>query len=169
MSSVSFRSCLILQLLLCPTSGGVARSEAESPRLEQSPWHLAGSRPMDYTADAPAGPVHSPRFVGKGAPTGFGTLMQAFDAAPYRGKRVRFSGIVRANGVSGRAGLWMRIDGAQQEMLGFDNMHSRPITGTTPPTRHDVVLDVPVEARVLALGVLIIGAGETLLTSPTSR
>ena len=62
-----------------------------------------------------------------GPPTaaGFGTLMQQIDAADYRGRRVRLSGLSKAAAVAGWAGLWMRVDG-RRGVLAFDNMQSRP-------------------------------------------
>ncbi len=42
---------------------------------------------------------------------GFGTWMFAVPPAPFRGKRVRLQGWVEATGVTGWAGLWMRVDG----------------------------------------------------------
>ena len=60
----------------------------------------------------------------------------------------------------------MRIDGPMQPgsnaaaMLGFDNMQSRPIKGTADWKQYDVVLDVPNEARGIAFGILLAGAGQ---------
>jgi hypothetical protein len=139
---------------------------------ERTSWNLAGSRPMDYAIATEVDPtdplrqVRSIRYTSKEPPAGFGTLMQAFAADRYRGKRVRFSAKVRTASLSGRAGLWMRIDGPNHELLGFDNMQRRPIVGTTPSTRHEVVLDVPAEAHAIAIGLLVAGSGEAFLESP---
>ena len=58
----------------------------------------------------------------------FGNVMRAFDAAPYRGKRVRLSAKVRAEGEqSGRAMMWLRADLNDGSMGAFDNMGDRPI------------------------------------------
>ena len=64
--------------------------------------------------------------------TSFATLGQTISAVAYRGRRVRMSGFVRVDSLSGGgAGLWMRIDGPTG-VLGFDNMtgFGRAITGT---------------------------------------
>src|ERR1035437_2115150 len=56
-----------------------------------------------------------------------GNIMQMFDAAPYRGKLVRYRAAV--NVASGaHAGLWFRIDRPGGRMGFFDNMQARPIT-----------------------------------------
>ena len=57
---------------------------------------------------------------------GFGTLMQAFRADHYLGKRVRFSAFVKTENVQDWAGLWMRID-KDSASIAFDNMQNRPI------------------------------------------
>ncbi len=90
----------------------------------------------------------------------FGTFMDSISAEPYRKKRIRLSGIVEVKDVTGWSGLWMRIDGANNEVLAFDNMNERRIVGTLEPKEHAVVLDVPNEADVIAFGVLLAGSGE---------
>ena len=84
---------------------------------------------------------------------GFGTLMQTFSAEHFLGQRVRFSGALKCEGVENRVGLWMRVYGPQRQMLAFDNMAGRRVSGTTDWRRYEVVLDVPAEAKAIALGV----------------
>jgi hypothetical protein len=133
-------------------------------------WIKAGSHPAEYDVGVD---TTTPRAGGKasgfirakaGELHGFGTLMQTADAGAFRGKRVRLSGYVKSQDVlSGWSGMWLRIDGSRGEMLGFDNMQSRPIKGTTDWTRYEVVLDVPNEAAALAFGVLLGGNGHVWL------
>jgi hypothetical protein len=47
-----------------------------------------------------------------------------------------------------------------QKVLGFDNMHDRPITGTTEWTKSQIVLNVPAESSRIAYGVLLGGEGQ---------
>jgi len=89
----------------------------------------------------------------------FGTLMQMVDATAYRGTRLRLAGYSRAAEVTGWAGFWLRVDGPAG-VLAFDNMQSRPIRGTSPWKRDEIVLDVPPEAKALAFGVLLAGRGQ---------
>ncbi len=42
-------------------------------------------------------------------PQGYGTLMQRFNAADYRGKRMRLTAFTKGRGVDGRGDLWMRV------------------------------------------------------------
>ena len=144
----------------------LAAAAAEGPA--PTGWLLSGSTPSAYEVGSapqggqnrgPAGFIRS-----KEPSAGFGTLMQTVDASDYRGKRVRFSAVVRSDAVASWAGLWMRVDGpatanGKPKLLGFDNMGKRPIKGTTGWTRHDVVLDVPANAEKVAFGILLNGTG----------
>ena len=58
------------------------------------------------------------------------------------------------------AALWMRVDGAKTgEILAFDNMYGREITGTTEWKKCEIVLDVPKEAAEIDFGALLAGKG----------
>jgi hypothetical protein len=93
-------------------------------------------------------------------PSGFGTLVQTFKAEKYRGKRLRMTGYIRSQAVTGWAGLWLRIDGPRGEPLGFDNMQDRGIKGTSDWKKYEIVLDVPDSAQEIAFGMLLTGAGQ---------
>jgi hypothetical protein len=133
-------------------------------------WFMAGSKPTLYDSGV------DPQAVMNGLPSafmksnqpvpeGFGTLMQNFSAQQYLGQRVRFRALVKSEGVEKWAGLWMRVDGALQKSLAFDNMGDRPIKGTTAWQSYDVVLDVPQTATGIFFGILMEGAGEVWLNS----
>jgi hypothetical protein len=134
-------------------------------------WYLAGNRPAEYDCSLdpnasyngqPSTYVKSKEGV---TTTGFGTLMQDFDARQYAGKRIKFSANVRAEGVTSWAGLWMRVDdnvhltNNHPSALSFDNMQSRPIKGTLVWQNYSVVLDVPEAATGIFLGILLDGPG----------
>lgn len=98
------------------------------------------------------------------SPDDFVNLRQGLRPDSLRGRRVRFSGYVRTNLAEGTAGLWMRVDGVGiPDVLAFDNMSTRPIQGTTPWTRYEIVLDVPRESAAIVLGVLMVGQGDLWL------
>ncbi len=139
-------------------------------------WVLAGSSPADYITHTDPREHHSGGSSGhlrsrsEAAAEGdkFGTLMQSFKADTYRGKRVRLSAYVKLYDVRDWAGLWMRIDGPKNEVLGFDNMQDRPLRGTlTSWTPVFVVLDVPDQAEDIALGILVAGYGGTWIDDVT--
>jgi hypothetical protein len=166
-AKLSAKRWAILMVLLTAVSAGAADLPAG--------WFAAGSHPAEYQMGIDTNVRHDGKasgFIKANANElhGFGTLMQTAGPAEYLGKRIRLSGYVRSEKVqSGWAGLWLRIDGAPQgatkqpEMLGFDNMQSRPIKGTTDWTRYEIVLDVPKGALALAYGVLLSGDGAVWL------
>ncbi|MGE4353611.1 MAG: helix-turn-helix domain-containing protein [Oscillospiraceae bacterium] len=90
----------------------------------------------------------------------YGTVMQQFKAKNYIRKRVRLSGFVKAEGVTGWGGLWMRIDSITANMIKFDNMQNRAITGDTDWNHYSVVLDVPENSAVINIGMLLCGIGK---------
>jgi hypothetical protein len=94
------------------------------------------------------------------APQGFGALSQRFHAGSFKGRRVRLTGYLRVQSVEGWAGLWMRIDGADGNLQGFDNMEQRPVKGTSEWVRREVVLNVPPDAFAIAIGALLVGPGQ---------
>jgi hypothetical protein len=133
-------------------------------------WFLAGNDPSSYTADRNSVVTHAGKpsacLASIRKSRGFGTMMQCIDPADYAGKRIRFSGYVKARDVRSWAGLWMRVDGPDTSSgsLAFDNMQSRPIKGTRDWTRYDVVLDVAKEATGICLGILLDGEGKVWLS-----
>lgn len=135
-------------------------------------WITAGSNPKDYKFLLDTTIFHSGSACGllaskKDKPTGFGTLMQEFSADNYRGKRMKFSAFVKTKQVDGWAGLWMKIEGAGQDSLGFDNMKNRAITGTTDWKKYEIVLDVPLDSKIIAIGVLLSGKGSVWIDDCT--
>ena len=106
------------------------------------------------------------RLRADGRPGGFGTIMRSIDAAPYRGRRVRFSATLRGRGITGRAGVWLRADTAEGDSSAFDNMDDRPLRGSTGWTQAANVLDVAEDATLVNFGVLLTGAGAVDLARP---
>jgi hypothetical protein len=127
-------------------------------------WFKGGSHDRQYDMGRDAKVVLGGRASGfirsnKPASEGFGTYMQMFEADEYRGKRVQFSAMVKAEAVADWAGLWMRIDDDKQRANAFDNMQGREIKGTSHWVRQSVVLDVAADAKAVAIGVLLNGKG----------
>jgi hypothetical protein len=154
MRSATF--ALVLALAVSPTIAASAPPAG---------WFLAGKDPASYEAVLDPQETHagakSVRYASIGEPKDFGTMMQQFDAADYRGKRLRYSAWVKANEVQNWAGLWMRVDDASKPpvSIAFDNMQSRAIKGTSDWTRYSVVLDIAPTADVISLGILVAGKG----------
>lgn len=135
----------------------------DSQSLPQG-WFAAGSNPENYSFSLDTKTFHSGTACGlleakKENPTGFGTLMQNFTGENYRKKRMRFSAFVKTKKVTGWAGLWMKVEGAGHDSLGFDNMEDRPINGTTDWKQYEIILDVPEDSKLIAFGILLKGGG----------
>ena len=132
-------------------------------------WTLAGSKPAEYEVGVDRDQAyqgHASAFLKSKQPAvdGFGTLMQMITAEQYLGNKVRLSGLVKSEEVTGWAGLWMRVDKGT-EVIAFDNMQKRAIKGTTGWQRYEVVLDVPKDATRVAFGILLDGAGQVWLNN----
>ena len=102
----------------------------------------------DYLATLkPAGEVAvKMKNVPQGGP--FGVATGTLPIKDARGKRARFSGYIRTQDITtGYAGLWFRVDGAPRQVLAFDNMNNRGVTGTTDWTRYEI--DLPVATDIV--------------------
>lgn len=127
-------------------------------------WMASGSHPDNYKM----GVDDATKFAGgkcaliesrRDPQSGFGTLMQKVHADFCLNKKMRLSAQIKSEEV-GWAALWMRIDGEDGEILGFDNMQKNPIKGTTDWNYYECVLDVPPGAKAVAFGVLMSGDGK---------
>jgi hypothetical protein len=95
---------------------------------------------------------------------GFVGVMQNFSAESYRAQRIRFSALIKAEGVEGWGGIWMRVDDTNKPSTAFDNMSQRPVKGTADWTPYAVVLDVSENAAGIFFGTLMIGKGQLWIT-----
>jgi len=96
----------------------------------------------------------------KDKPKGYGNLLQRFDAAAYRGQRIRFKANVRADvtGEGNQAMLWLRVD-LKDEKEGFlDNMADRPIT-KKGWNEYEIVGEVADDAQSISIGLMLYGNG----------
>ena len=89
----------------------------------------------------------------------FGVATASFPIEVAAGKRIRYSGYIKTEGITRAwAGLWWRVDG-KSGMLAFDNMHDRGATGTTDWKRYEIDLLVPADATNINFGALHSGDG----------
>jgi erythromycin esterase len=139
----------------------VANPMSRPPAGWFTPPISAGSYELSLDTNEKHGGKSSARLTSIGEqPRAFGNLMQVFAADNFRGKRVRMSAFVRSENVEKSAGLWMRVDGQEYGTIAFDNMMTRPITGTNDWKQYDVVLDLPEESADISFGVLLSGKGK---------
>ncbi|MDX8351207.1 glyoxalase superfamily protein [Cognatiyoonia sp. IB215182] len=131
-------------------------------------WQVAGSNATDYRIgidpDAPGAPATIQSLEHRGPHTGFATLVQMVEAAPFRGKRLQLSVELSSAHVTGAATIWMRIDDAVGRNIRFDNMEDRRsdgvLVGTKDWTERQIVLNVPEGADTLHYGFYLRGEGQ---------
>ena len=96
----------------------------------------------------------------KPAKSSFAFATWGFPIEAARGKRVRFSGSVKTENVrDGWAGLWWRVNGEDNSILGRASTEDHGSTGTTLWTEHELEIEIPEEAANISFGVLLIGGG----------
>ena len=150
-----------LALQLAPPCCGPL--EAQAGIYVPPGWVQAGATTTDYQlrVDPQGGRGGSSgvRIDGTPGAEGFLGVLQRIDAARYRGRALRLAAWVRVEGVTGRAALFLRIDGRERRPVEFDNMRDRPIRGARGWERHEIVLPVPKEAVEIAFGGFLVGGG----------
>lgn len=102
--------------------------------------------------------VNAPFRMGAGSDA-FGVATGRFPVEAAKGKKVRFSGWIKTQGVTGYAGLWWRADG-EKGVLAFDNMQRQNVRGDTDWKRYEISLDVPDTVININFGVLMPGSGK---------
>jgi hypothetical protein len=127
-------------------------------------WFFAGSNPSEYEMSIDNSIFQNGKscaYIKSKSPkeNEFGTLMQTISAENYLGKRLQLSGYIKSEDIKGWSGIWMRIDGENNQQLGFDNMQDRAIKETTGWQKYYIVLDVPSNSKTINYGVLLDGEG----------
>jgi len=77
-------------------------------------WYTSGGARDEFAAQVDATTRHGGNASARlqplvASPSGYGTLMQGFDATDYLGKRVRVATFVKGDGISERAEFWARV------------------------------------------------------------
>ncbi len=77
------------------------------------------------------------------------------------GRHLVLSGRIRTKDIEGGwAGLWVRADGAEGQVLAFDNMADRGPKGTEGWETYTIEMDIPAEAERVVFGVVQVGMGQ---------
>ena len=85
---------------------------------------------------------------------------QAIDARPWRGKIVRLTAYLRAEGLSGgTAALWLRTDGGGKRAIDFTSAAFQPAQGSAEWTLHRALITVDDAADRLHFGATLAAAG----------
>lgn len=76
------------------------------------------------------------------------------------GKSIEYKGWIKTKEIkNGYAGLWFRVDGDNNAMLGFDNMNDRGLKGDNDWTQVSIKIDVSKDVRNINFGGLFPGEG----------
>jgi serine/threonine protein kinase len=92
------------------------------------------------------------------AATDFGSLMQRIPGQGLGGRELLLEAEIRTEDVQEWAGLWLRIDGPCGTLF-FDNMHDRPLRGSTSWAIQRLSLTLPRETLWINYGALLVGTG----------
>ncbi len=103
---------------------------------------------------------HFPKTLYARSRSGFGTVTQWTDAAPFRGKEVRLRAAVRAqtDRKGHQAQLWLRVDRIDGNRGFFDNMSDRPIVSQAWQA-YEITGTVAQDAEKIYFGCLLLGYG----------
>ncbi len=141
---------------------GVETAAPALPSFDTSNYRLVSSSTGVYsgdrTVDAAGTATITIKANANANPESYGTLAYKMDATKYQGDHIAVSGeISTAAATSGQ--FWMRVDDADGKALRFDNMANRALRGDVTWTPFKIVLDVPIAARTIYLGLILTGTG----------
>ncbi len=131
----------------------------ERPERPDAPDYAA-------TADGPSAVVSAT----VARPAGSAALVQAIYADDYRGTTVTFSGQVRADPLTGQAGLRLEILRHRWTSTGAREDHGLTIVGPCPAwTRYEITAPIAADADLIRFGVALTGPGRIALRNPDLR
>ncbi len=89
-------------------------------------------------------------------------LTQEISAAPYAGKRLKMSAMVKSSNVGKKAwaGIFLNIKGNDFKKAGFDNLYDKNIGGQTDWVRCKIVMDIPAESKTINFGLYKVYGGD---------
>lgn len=126
-------------------------------------WEVSGPGAAGYDVAPVAPGVCSPgagrlRSNGK-ARQGPVAVLQTFQAAAYRGARVRLEATLDLQGAGVSAGLVFSAEGPGGKVLVFEDQRRQPLAGPSSCTVVQLEALVPAEAELLTVGVRVEGEG----------
>ena len=168
----------LLTLNVAAAEKGPVNLDLEKGELGKMPegWSPTGTTSSDYKVELsdkePKSGKHCAlisRFA-KGQAELFsssGGLTQSFDAAPYRGQRVRLGAAVRTDVRSwgNYAQLWLRVNRKDQPGL-YEDMGDRALTNKDWRD-YEVLVEVPEDAVSISIGLTLNGDGKAWLDAVT--
>jgi hypothetical protein len=127
---------------------------------------VAGERDYEAAVDGPSVVLSSavPR------PAGSAALLQAIYADDYHGATVTFSGEIRADALTGQAGLRLEILRHWWQEAGAREDHGLTIASRHRDwTRYEITVQIPADADLVRFGIALTGPGRIALRNPDLR
>jgi hypothetical protein len=165
-----------------PADRGLATLPGRRPRYEPRNLDFAdGLDRWDLDAGPDPGPYAGPDYAvtaeGSSAvlssevprPAGAGALVQAIFADDYRGATVTFSGEIRADPLTGQAGLRLEIVRHSWGAGRAREDHGLTISGRRFWTRCEITARIPADADQIRFGIALTGSGRIALRNPGLR
>ncbi|MGN7864527.1 S41 family peptidase [Chryseobacterium sp. 22458] len=120
-------------------------------------WSIIGDSPATISVDNKERQDGQYSVLAQSTVKGMAGLMYTLPEN-YAGKKITISGYIKTENLTdGFAGIWMRID----PKVGFDNMQSKNIKGTTPWTKYETTLTLsPENSKKIVIGTLFTGKGK---------
>ena len=145
----------------CQTKTGLENNNLNFDKVENGKpvnWESFGS--SDYLVSVDSTDVESGKYSGVIEYHGDNPEYKAVSySIPeiYEGKKIKLTGYLKTENVTGSASLWMRID----PLVAFDNMQNRPVKGTSGWTKYEITLDLQSsKAKTIVVGGLLTGKGK---------
>ena len=92
---------------------------------------------------------------------GFGAYATSVATKEFLNTRIKLSCDIKLKDVNNHASVWMRVDGKDNLILGFDNLQTRPPSKEMDEWQHQyIILDIPDNSIRLVFGLLLEGKGE---------
>ncbi len=89
----------------------------------------------------------------------FCAISQRINPIQYRGKRVRFSAMVSVDAAESGAALYIRADTPLTMADSLAQTAADALRGSQDWRRHELIIDVPQDAMLLSVGMLLTGQG----------
>ena len=139
-----------------------------SPSLAELPrgWELFSHTPAKYQGSRHSKDAHGGRACGRLLAAGptqardWVSLFQKIQSHQFRGRTVTLSGYLKPTEVTGWAGIWLRVEDGDEEVLEFENSSKKPLRGTSEWQPYSIEVNIPENAEVLHFGVLLAGGGD---------
>ncbi|WP_213998620.1 S41 family peptidase [Arsukibacterium sp.] len=152
----------LLLWAICLTAQAAPQNMDFSQSKDGAPehWYIQGSEPDNISEDHPTGSGQSLRL--NRTSTSEANFTSAAQRMPfgYDGQQVTLSGWIKTEQLTGDgAGFWLRLHNGK-DMVAFDNMAGRWLTGNQDWQQVQLSLDVPAGVDSLVFGALLSGTGQ---------